>query len=93
MSNEDACRLAGEWLEKTFPGVTYLLVWRYHSEPKELGGWDVYNLDDYDWVLAIPPGFGSDYITWAEEGTPFGCFEVEDVQLGCGWRLRVGHHS
>lgn len=90
----DAKKLAGEWLQKTYPDATMALVWRAHSEPKELGGWDVYNLDDYDWVLAIPPSWDANrYIPWAEEGGAFGCCEVEDITLGCGWSLLVGHHS
>lgn len=63
------------------------LVWPDHREPEAFRTWDLYCLDDYDYVAATPPG---SYHSWTER---LGCCNVDEVELPNGWTLHVGYHS
>ena len=80
---------AADWFNQPLPtGCAF--VWRSHQEPEVFRTWDLYSLDDYDYVAAFPSG---DVHLWADSGQGFGCFAVESVDLPNGWTLVVGYHS
>lgn len=81
---------AAAWFDQPMPAGC-ALMWRAHEEPECFRTWDLYSLDDYDWVTAIPPGM--DVPHFMESGSSYGCCDVAEVVLPNGWVLVVGYHS
>ena len=67
------------------------VVWRFYDAPAVMRSWDLSSQDDADYIGIFPPAYG--YPMWAEEGTSFGCFDVDVIELPNGWCMRVGFHS
>ena len=66
-----------------------ILVWDFYNSPKEFQELSGHGGDE-DWVAFVPDGAPDP--TWAWEGTPFGCFSVEDHKVE-GGRVLIGAHS
>jgi hypothetical protein len=86
-----AAMRAAFWLDARQLPKDAALVWYAGQEPAELRSWDLYSLDDRDYVAAFPPDYGDP--GWAWEGSLFGCCSVDRVKLPNGWTLVIGYHS
>lgn len=53
-----------------------ILVWKFHDAPKHLRALSGHGGDE-DWLAVVPDHYADTYIGWAEEGTAFGCCDVE----------------
>lgn len=70
-----------------------ILVWRWMNAPETLRALSKHGGDE-DWVAAVPEDYADDWISWAEEGTPFGCCDVSrhpsDID---GYVVLIGAHA
>ena len=69
-------------------------VWQYEDAPDEYK-WKSVNGGDEDWIAFIPQEYldkNGDWIPWATEGSPFGCFCVDEIEVK-GGKLLIGSHS
>ena len=71
-------------------------VWRFEDAPLRYRKMSTSGGDE-DWVAYIPKeylnGPNSNYIPWAEEGSPFGCCSVDIFTLPDGDEIRIGSHA
>lgn len=67
------------------------MVWSFYDAPQCMRTWDLSSQDDADWIAIFPPDFPNPW--WAEDGTSFGCCDVDTIELPNGWQMRVGFHS
>lgn len=69
-----------------------ILVWRFEDAPEQYQKLSPHGGDE-DWIAVIPPDVTDAYIAWMDEGTPFGCCDVEEIKLEGGIRVRIGAHA
>ena len=71
-----------------------ILVWSFKNAPNEFRNLSE-NGGDEDWVAVIPPNSVNKYISWMDEGTPFGCCNVEYYKHPNknGYQVAIGSHS
>jgi hypothetical protein len=67
-------------------------VWPFYDAPKKYALLTRHGGDE-DWVALIPKEMTGDWIGWAEEGTPFGCCDVQIEKLDNGDEVRIGAHA
>ena len=65
-------------------------VWQFEDAPKEYKILSPHRGDE-DWVAFIPDHLGI-YISWIEEGTPFGCCSVSTHEVA-GGIIKIGAHA
>jgi len=65
------------------------LVWEWENAPQEFRNLSPHGGDE-DWVALVPDNIVNP--SWAEDGTPFGCCDVSEHELG-GARVLVGAHA
>lgn len=75
-------------------GLPPMFVWPFYEAPaclRELSR----NGGDEDWLLVIPPIHADKWVGWAEVGTHsgFGCCAVNEFDLPCGAKVRIGCHA
>lgn len=63
-------------------------VWRAGREPARFA--NMGSQDDRDWVAFVPAGV--ELPDWANEGGPFGCCQVDQVETFNGIVL-IGYHA
>lgn len=81
---------AAAWFDQPLPAGC-CIVFDAHQEPAEWRSWDLYSLDDYDTVCAVPPGLVTSIPDYLDG---FGsAFNNAEVTLPNGWRLFVRYHS
>lgn len=81
---------AKDFLGKFYPALC-IQVFDYKHVPKQ-----IVDLcpDDSDWFAVLPPVYAmNEYVSWMEEGGPFGCCAVERFRTLDGWEIRIGCHS
>jgi hypothetical protein len=67
-------------------------VWRFHDAPPEYKELSNHGGDE-DWLALVPPGYSNEWISWAEDGSPFGCCSVSRHELANGSYVLIGAHS
>lgn len=90
--SDEARARAAEEIDRLALPTGAALVWRSYAEPSWLRTWDLYCLDDYDFVALLPPGTHVGDWYWVES-TQFGCCDLTVVDLPNGWSIAVGYHS
>lgn len=90
-----ALALADTELGKLTLPNTPALIWGHYKKgdvPAWLWTWDLWSLDDVDYVAALSPGFRD--VRWLfDSGNQFGCCDTEEHTTPNGWRLVIGHHA
>ena len=69
-------------------------VWKFHDAPTLLRELST-NGGDEDWIALVPNSYEGEYISWMQEGTPFGCccvdkYTHEDYE---GFEIFIGCHA
>ena len=69
-------------------------VWKFKDAPEELRNLSDHGGDE-DWLAVIPPQMNNTYISWMEQGTPFGISDVEYYEHPYkeGYQVVIGAHS
>lgn len=67
-----------------------ILVWRFRDAPGELRAMSAHGGDE-DWLGLFPTQ--GEWVGWAEDGTAFGCCDVQEIALGDGREVRIGAHA
>ena len=67
-------------------------VWAWRDAPEELRALSHHGGDE-DWVALIPPACTEYYFGWMEDGTSFGCCDVQIVKRDDGSVVRIGAHA
>ncbi len=79
-------------------------VWRFDDAPDEFRAMSQHGGDE-DWVAHIPAGFDGGeqddedgdpippYVSWADDGTPFGCCDVDTIRQSDGSWVFIGAHA
>jgi len=72
----------------------HIRIWEWTDAPEELKQLST-NGGDEDWVALLPPKFNGKWISWMDEGSPFGCCCVDDYQHAelPGYTVRIGSHA
>lgn len=65
-------------------------VWEFHEAP-ELFRSLSNNGGDEDWLALLPPG--CDVPMWMEDGSRFGCCDVQEHKLSNGATIVIGSHA
>lgn len=88
-----------EQLKLAVPGIseddTVIRTWSFYDAPEALRDLSDHGGDE-DWVTLVSPRTWKDlgaYISWAQEGTPYGCFRVQQIDLPLGYTCLIGAHS
>lgn len=81
---------AAAWFDQPMP-TGCMLVWYSGQEPEVFRTWDLYSLDDYDHVGALPPGMHEP--SFVDTNSGWGCCDIERVPLPNGWTLVIGYHG
>lgn len=68
-----------------------LVTWSFHEAPEAFRALSPHGGDE-DWLTWAPPGFPH-YISWIDEGTPYGCCSVSEAELADGARIYIGAHA
>jgi hypothetical protein len=66
-------------------------VWKFEDAPKEYQDLST-NGGDEDWIAFVPSEFSDDWISWLQTGTPFGCCDVEEINV-LGGTIHIGCHA
>ena len=66
-------------------------VWSFEDAPQEYRDLSCHGGDE-DWIAFVPESMKDDYIGWMEEGTSFGCCDVEEHVIK-GGVVRIGAHA
>lgn len=71
-----------------------IAVWRFEQAPKDLQRLSQ-NGGDEDWLAEVPPHLVGDDIGWMDQGTRFGCCDVDEFPHPWrpGWVVRIGSHA
>lgn len=67
-------------------------VWRWKDAPEGFKKLSRHGGDE-DWVALVPKELSNDFISWMEEGSPFGCCSVSEHKLPGGCVVRIGAHA
>ncbi len=73
---------------------TPIQIWRFEDAPKELQALST-NGGDEDWLAIVPDYLEGEYISWLEEGSPYGCCCVNEYNHPTlsGYKIKIGCHS
>ena len=80
---------AGRFLIETGNAIQ---VWRFQDAPERLQRLSN-NGGDEDWLALIPVSLRDEWISWLEEGGPFGCCDVQSVDMPDGSLVKIGSHA
>jgi hypothetical protein len=79
-----------KWIDENKPPKGAAIIWRAYSEPDAFSGWDIRCMDDCEYVALVPR---DGYFHFMEQGSAFGCCNVDTLPLGDEWELVTGYHS
>lgn len=66
-------------------------VWRFADAPMWMQRLSTHGGDE-DWLALVPPNLALAYVPWLEVG-PFGCCDVSQHPIACGYVVFIGAHA